>query len=32
MQKFAFFVVYNQEFLIEDQKIVILNGIDRKKR
>jgi hypothetical protein len=32
MQTFAFFVIYNQGFLIENQGIVILNGINMKKR
>lgn len=28
-QQFAFFVLHNQEYLIENQKIKILNGIDK---
>ena len=29
-KKFAFFVAHNQEYLIENQKIELLNGIDKK--
>ncbi len=29
-KNFAFFVAHNQEYLIENQKIAVLNGIDKK--
>jgi hypothetical protein len=29
MKNFAFYVVHNQEYLIENPKIVIMNGIDK---
>jgi len=30
IHKFAFYILHNQEYLIEDAKIVIQNGIDKK--